>query len=320
MSSTEDVVLVTGASTGIGRACALRLDQAGLRVVAGVRRAADGQALRAASSDRLRPVILDVTDAAAIAAAADLVRGELGGARLAGIVNNAGIGVGGPLEFVPLDHLRRQFEVNVVGVVAVIQAFLPMLREGRGRIVTMGSIGGRVGQPFAAPYTASKHALEAMSDALRLELKPWHIEVCLIEPGNIATPIWEKGMRTADALARSAPQRVFQLYGRALEVMSELLARQEASGIPPDRVADAVLHALTSRRPKTRYLVGSDARVLALLRTVLPDRWRDELILRYTKLPRDEAAVAARKTPATRATTNGRATTRAPKRRAKAAR
>ena len=183
-------VVVTGASSGIGEATALRLANAGFAVFAGVRREEDAEALRLRG---VRPVRLDVRDAAQVAAAAQEVRGALGPAGLVALVNNAGVVVPGPLEFVPLDKLRGQFEVNVIGQVAVIQAFLPLLRETRGRIVNISSIDGRIATPLLGPYVASKFALEGLSDALRRELRPWGIQITLIEPGAIKTRIWEKG-------------------------------------------------------------------------------------------------------------------------------
>jgi len=289
----EPAVVVTGASTGIGRAAALRLDGLGLRVFAGVRREDDARSLAADAGSGLRALQLDVTNESSVDAAAETVRGELAGSRLLGIVNNAGIEVGGPAEFVPIADWRRQFDVNVVGQVSMIQRFLPLLREHRGRIVNISSIGGRFSQPFVAPYVASKHAVEAISDALRIELRPWGIDVVLIEPGSIATPLWEKGMRAADAPASVAPQRLAELYGRATEVMTQVVRREAERGVPPQRVADAIVEALMSTRPRTRYLVGLDARGMALVRRVLPDRWRDEIIFWFTGLPRHGDAVAA---------------------------
>ena len=194
-------VVVTGSSTGIGRACALGLDRAGFAVYAGVRKAEDGDALRAAAP-RLEPLIVDVTDGEAIAAAAERVREATGG-RLAGLVNNAGVAVAAPVEGVALDELRRQLEVNVVGQVAVTQAFLAMIRAARGRIVFMSSIGGRNALPFVSPYNASKHAIEAIGDSLRQEMRPFGVEVSIIEPGSVATPIWDKS--TAGGVAARQP-------------------------------------------------------------------------------------------------------------------
>src|SRR5207302_472331 len=165
-----------------------------------------------------------------------------------------------PVEFVPLAEWRRQLDVNVVRPVAMIQRFLPLLREHHGRLVNISSIGGRFSQPFVAPYVASKHAMEALSDALRIELRPWGIDVVLIEPGAVATPLWDRGLRHADALASIAPPRLAELYGRATEVMRRVARREGDRGVPPQRVADAIVEALMSRRPRTRYLVGVDAR------------------------------------------------------------
>jgi NAD(P)-dependent dehydrogenase (short-subunit alcohol dehydrogenase family) len=279
-------VVVTGASTGIGHATALALDRAGFRVFAGVRKQADAAKLRTAGSERLEPLLLDVTDAAAIAAAAKHVEAALGGAGLGGLVNNAGIGIGGPLEFLELDELRRQLEVNVVSVVAVTQAFLPLLRRARGRIVNVGSIGGRLSQPLVGPYGASKFALEAISESERMELAPFGIEVALIEPGAIATAIWEKTESYAQAMLERLPAQATDLYGDATRSVLTALERQKRVAIPPDAVARAIEHALTAARPKARYLVGTDARIQALLARFLPDRWRDALIVRFMGYPR----------------------------------
>jgi NAD(P)-dependent dehydrogenase (short-subunit alcohol dehydrogenase family) len=275
-------VLVTGASTGIGEATALRLDSMGFRVFAGVRREEDGERLRAAASDRLRVVHpLDVTEPDQIVAAARLVEQELAGEPLRGIVNNAGIGTGGPLEAIDLDEFRTALEVNSVGPLAVAQAFLPMLRRSRGRIVNMSSIGGRVAQPFAGPYVTSKFALEAINDVLRLELLEWGIDVIAIEPGTIATPIWEKSSSQADDLVAGMTPEQRELYGKRGEKMAKVLERQTKRGAPPSKVADAVAHALTAKRSKTRYLIG-DARVLLGLKTVLRARLFDRLLYRMT--------------------------------------
>jgi NAD(P)-dependent dehydrogenase (short-subunit alcohol dehydrogenase family) len=282
---TRGAVIVTGASTGIGEACALRLDKAGFRVFAGVRKEEDGARVKAQASERLSPLIIDVTDAASIALANDTVSAALGDAGLAGLVNNAGVGVGGALEYLPLDDLRRQLEVNVIGQIAVTQAFLPLIRKGRGRIVNMGSIGGKVATPFLGPYNASKFAMEALTDALRQELRPWGIQVVIIEPGNIKTPIWDKARSSADEVERSMPEEGRKLYSGAIKALRETVDKQAASGIPPDEVAKRVEHALTASRPKTRYLVGGDARMQHVLGRVVPDRARDGLVARYMGLP-----------------------------------
>lgn len=281
----EKIIVITGASTGIGRACAMHFDQLGFSVFAGVRRDADGAALRSAASDRLTPLPIDVTDAGSIAAARAQVEAAAGGRGVHGLVNNAGVGVGGPLEFVPLDDLRRQLEVNVIGQVAVTQAFLPMVRQARGRIVYIGSIAGRMATPFIAPYAASKFALEAISDALRVELRPWGIGVAIVEPGSIATPIWEKAKDTTKQVSDDLPPEGHELYGAAVSSLREVMADFEKRAIPAERVAKAVAHALLSKRPKTRYLVGTDARIQAALAAAVPDRINDRLIARQMHLP-----------------------------------
>jgi NAD(P)-dependent dehydrogenase (short-subunit alcohol dehydrogenase family) len=283
-------ILVTGASTGIGEGCARWLDGRGHRVFAGVRREADATRLKTGSSERLMPVLLDVTDEGSIAASlaqigSALVQ-EAEGAGLDGLVNNAGIAVAGPLEYVALDALRRQLDVNVVGQVAVTQAFLPLVRRARGRIVFMGSIGGRVSTPFLAPYCASKFALEAIADALRVELQPWGIHVALLEPGSIATPIWVKpgdGGVPADAARAAATDRD---YGGAIAALRTAVAASGARGLPTDAVSAVVEHALTSTSPKTRYSVGRDAKIQLALRRFTSDRIRDRLITRVMNLPR----------------------------------
>lgn len=279
-------VVVTGASSGIGRDAALALDRAGFRVFAGVRRDADADSLRAAASPRLEPIRLDVTDAAAIAAAAKHVEAAVGAAGLAGLVNNAGIGIGAPIEFLDLDELRRQLEVNVVSVVAVTQAFLPAIRRARGRIVTVGSIGGRVSQPLVGPYSASKFAIEAITESARMELAPHGIEVALIEPGAIRTEIWDKTESYAQEMLARLPAEASALYGDAVRSVMKMLAHQKRVAIPPDACSRAILHALTARRPKTRYVVGNDAKMQALFARFLPDRWRDAIVVRFMGYPR----------------------------------
>lgn len=275
---TVKSVLITGASTGIGRASALRMDAEGWRVFATVRREEDAEELRRAGSQRLLPLLLDVTDPERIAATAARVAAEVGPGGLAGLVNNAGIAVMAPLETLPLDDLRDQLEVNLVSQVAVTQAMLPSIRKGRGRIVFVSSIGGRMAMPFGAPYHASKYGIEAVTDCLRQELRPWKIEVVAIEPGSIDTPIWERGEQRADVAAEHAPPAQEKLYGKQIESFRDAVRRTAARGIPPARVADSIYQALTVRRPRTRYLVGADARGQALLARVLPDRVMDRIV------------------------------------------
>ncbi|MGQ0810699.1 MAG: SDR family oxidoreductase [Nitrospiraceae bacterium] len=279
-------VVITGASTGIGAACARYLDGLGYHIFAGIRRPEDGRALQVTCSARVTPIRLDVTDAHSIAEAARLVNIEVSGVGLAGLVNNAGIAVTGPLEVLPIADLRTQLEVNVIGQIAVTQAFLPLLRKGRGRIINMGSIAGRATIPFMGPYSASKFSLEALTDALRLELQPWGIHVAIIEPGAIATPIWAKSGRAANELEEASNMEAKALYGEAIARVRGVVAKAIQRAIPPDAVAQAVVHALSSSRPKTRYLVGHDAKFRAALKALLPDRVQDALLTWFIGLPR----------------------------------
>lgn len=272
--------MVSGASTGIGRATALRLATLGFRVLAGVRRAADGERLVADASGPVAPVTLDVTDESSIEAAVAEVERATGAAGLAGLVNNAGTAEPGPIELLPVDVLRRQLEVNLVGHVAVTQALLPALRLARGRIVNVSSVGGRVATPALGAYSASKFALEAISDSLRVELAPWGIEVTLIEPGAVRTEIWRRGEAEADSLMERVAEERRALYEPLIAGMRRLSARSQRRAIAPDRVAARVAHALTARRPRTRYVVGADARARIVLRALLPDRAYDALIRR----------------------------------------
>jgi NAD(P)-dependent dehydrogenase (short-subunit alcohol dehydrogenase family) len=271
-------VVITGASTGIGRASALRLARAGFDVLAGVRREEDGAALRA-DNGRIEPVLVDVTDAGQIAALAERV----GGAPLAGLVNNAGIAVAGPLEGVPLDEVRRQYEVNVFGLLAVTQALLEPIRAGRGRIVNVGSIGGRINTPFVGPYSSSKAAVRSLSASLRRELRPWGIQVALVEPGALDTPIWRKGEEGAQETIAALPERVRTLYARPLEALVAATRKIAASAASPDDAAQAIEHALTAERPRTLYTVGRQARLQGALHSALPARAFDALVARAMK-------------------------------------
>ena len=284
-TDTSKTVVITGASTGIGEACALRLDRHGVRVFAGVRKEEDGARLKQQASERLSPLMIDVTDEASITAAAETVAGAVGEAGTVGLVNNAGIGVGGPLEFLPSDDLRRQLEVNVIGQMAVTRAFLPLIRKGGGRIVNIGSIAGRLAAPFLGPYSASKFAMEALTDALRQELRPWGIQVSIVEPGNINTPIWGKAQADADQIRDNLPEEAMLLYGDTTRAFQEAIRKLANAGIPPDEVAKVVEHALTARKPKTRYIVGRDAQIQRVLAKVVPDRLRDRLVAQQFGLP-----------------------------------
>lgn len=284
MTTTElKSILVTGASTGIGRAATLALLAEGFQVFAAVRNAQDGESLRAAtpagSASRLETLELDVTREEQIRAAVALIESRIGGRGLWGLFNNAGISVSGPIEFVPLERFRHQFEVNVLGQVAVTQACLPLLRKARGRIVNTGSIAGFFAAPALAPYSMSKYAMESFSDALRRELRPWGIEVSLLEPGAIATEIWRKGLSSSEETTRHPPAGLLETYGGLIAGLRGAAQRAASGASPVDLVTRAVLHAFTSARPKTRYRMGSGAASRKFL-SRLPDRWADSLVAR----------------------------------------
>jgi NAD(P)-dependent dehydrogenase (short-subunit alcohol dehydrogenase family) len=279
--SGEDrgAVLISGSSTGIGRASAMRVDRAGFRVFAGVRNRGDAESLEAEGSQRLEPVILDVTDEVTIEATRARID-EVTGGRLAGLVNNAGVAMGGPLEALDLEAVRRQLEVNVTGQIAVTRSMLPMIRAARGRVIFMSSIGGRAALPYLSPYAASKHAIEAIGDSLRREMMPFGVQVSIVEPGAVATPIWDKGGREAAELRDRATAEQTEAYGAVMERFQQLFIEAGRAGVPPDQVARVVEHALTAEKPKTRYLVGRDAKLRALVGRFLPDRVMDRAIAR----------------------------------------
>jgi NAD(P)-dependent dehydrogenase (short-subunit alcohol dehydrogenase family) len=278
------VVLITGASTGIGEATAHHLSQRGHEVFAGVRRPEDQERLVSRSGGRITPLSLDVTDADEIEVAAKTISAAVGERGLTGLVNNAGIALGGPTEYTSLDEWRLQFEVNVFGHIEVTRQMLPLIRNATGRIVFVGSIGGRFSSPFLAPYNASKFALEAIADSLRIELLAAGIHVALIEPGAVKTAIWEKGRGTTDELEQNLSPAALERYWNVLQRARRILDFLERHGIPPEKVAKAIEHALTSSRPRARYVVGNDARMQALAARFLPDRVRDALARRVLKL------------------------------------
>jgi NAD(P)-dependent dehydrogenase (short-subunit alcohol dehydrogenase family) len=278
-------VLITGASTGIGEACALELDRRGFQVYAGVRSEAAGKRLQAKASPLLIPTMLDVTDADSICAAATKIKEQTEQRGLAGLVNNAGIGVSGPLEIVPIEELRRQLEVNVIGQIAVMQSVLPLLRIAKGRIVNIGSVNGALASPYLGPYSASKFAMEALTDALRIELRTWGISVSIVEPGPIATPIWEKSFTAADQLEMTISSQARQLYEPDLKVVRECVAKIARNAEPVDIVVRAVVHALTSPKPKTRYFLHFRNRFMFRGFKVVPDVIRDWIICRVMGLP-----------------------------------
>lgn len=271
-------ILITGASTGIGYSCAGVLAEAGFAVFAGVRNDTDAARLRTGIDGAISPLTLDVRDANHISAAIDAI--ESSGIPLAGVVNNAGIAVAGPLEYLPLSELQRQFDVNVFGALAVTQASLPLLRRSHGRIVFISSVSGQLAPPYLGPYAASKFALEAMADSLRMELSPFGIRVVVVQPGNVKTPIWAKGRAAKDDLLALLPQAAFEHYGGAIGVLQRLTEREERSGMAPEEVARKVLHALTTPKPRARYAVGNPPGWMRRIASLLPEHRRDRLILK----------------------------------------
>jgi NAD(P)-dependent dehydrogenase (short-subunit alcohol dehydrogenase family) len=327
---TPPAVLVTGASTGIGRAVAGLLARRGFEVFAGVRLEESAERLeqdgrearRAAGPDAatgsITPLLFDITDAEGIARAAAVVEERTGARGLHGVVNNAGVVVAGPMEFLPLEDLRHQLEVNVLGQVAVTQAMLPMLRRARelqlategqrravgvrastaptridgsrgadrspvrgshGRVVFVGSISGLVSSRLLGAYAASKFAIEALGDAFRLELEPWGLQVSIVEPGRVRTPIWGKTKGAGEARLSRMPEVAAELYEATIRSVSRGVNDVDSAGIAPDGVARAVLHALTAPRARTRYRVGFDAHLVGVLTRFLPDRWMDRFLL-----------------------------------------
>ena len=273
-------IVVTGASTGIGNACALHFDRIGFRVFAGVRREEDADRLRAQASERLEPVMIDVIDSASIRQAADRVALELGDEPLRGLVNNAGIAVSGPVEYLPIEEVRKQLEVNFIGQVAVTQAFLPLLRRARGRVVNIGSVGGEVALPFLSPYAASKHAIEGFSDSLRREVGSLGVHVSVVRPGAIQSSIWERGNAAADEVLAKVPPEALEVYGDAVRGARAAANQRAQEAIPAQEVADVVEHAITSDKPKTRYVVGRKVLFVASHERWLPDRVFDRLVAR----------------------------------------
>lgn len=267
-------VLVTGSSTGIGRASALRLDKEGFQVFAGVRKSSDGDALKSASSGRLMPVILDVTDSESIANAVKTISEKTNG-ELYGLMNNAGVPGGFTVELTPISMIRDVFEVNVISVFALTQAFLPLLRKNGGRIVNTGSVFGLTAFPGASVYAASKHAVEAISESLRVELRPFGISVSVIEPGAIATEIWRKTNDNGLDLVLNANPDIYKLYDSLMQFYINNFKNQKT--LPPEAVADQVYNAFTAKKPKYHYVVGKDAKRFTFIER-LPERIRDRIV------------------------------------------
>ena len=286
--SDRGPVVITGTSTGIGAATALHLAGLGYQVFAGVRRPADGEALAARSTGSIRPLVIDITDQASVTAAAGEVASVVGERGLAGLVNNAGAVWPGPLEFQPIDEFRAQLDVNLVGHLAVIQAFLPLIRAGHGRIINVGSIGGRLVLPIHGAYSASKFGMEALSDALRLELRQWRIHVALVDPGATHTAIFGKTLSRLDAAAATLAERGERRYDAQFAALRRTVESTALNTAPAEDAAAAIGEALTSSRPKARYLVGKGAREAVALARTPSDRVKDLAIAKEVGLPKPE--------------------------------
>jgi NAD(P)-dependent dehydrogenase (short-subunit alcohol dehydrogenase family) len=290
-STGARAVVISGASSGIGRSCALHLDRLGFHVFAGVRRAADGTALTQVASPTLTPIVVDITDPGAVAAARQVVSER--DVVLTGLVNNAGSTVPCPLEYLSLDTMRQQLEVNLIGHVAMTQAFLPLLRRSRGRIVNISSLAGRLPVPVMGSYTAAKHAVEGLSGSLRLELASSGVRVSIVEPGDIQTSMSGKLHRDVTAAMSALPDEGVRRYSALMRGVEVAIGAGAEGGAPPDVVAEAVAHALTSHRPRIRYQVGPRSGRMMLLARVLPDRVLDGVLQRTFALrPRTISSVA----------------------------
>ena len=266
-------VLVTGASRGIGKATALHMATLGWDVLAGVRSDTDADRLRAEGGDRVEPIRLDVTSATDVDA---LTRHVVGG--LDALVNNAGAPAEGPMEAIGLDELRAAFELNVIGQVAVAQAVLPQLRASAGRVVFISSLNGRISTPLNGAYSATKFAVEAIADAMRIELRPWRVKVTVIEPGPIATDIWSGALERFDAMADGLHPHHRDLYRKNIAGTRRMMTILQKQAAPVDTVARVVAQALTSRRPKARYQVNVAGRAQLAASVVTPTRLFDAVV------------------------------------------
>jgi NAD(P)-dependent dehydrogenase (short-subunit alcohol dehydrogenase family) len=283
-------IVVTGSSTGIGRTTVFALARAGFYVLAGVRKDADAasiteEASKAGVAERIEPILLDVTDESHIKSLASRLN-QLGeGDELFGLVNNAGTAYAGPIEALSRDVWEKQFATNFIGPTMVTAALIPSLRKSKGRIVSVGSVAGRASLPFMAPYVSSKFAMEGWTDALRIELAPDGIQVSIVEPGAISTPIWDKGAGHGREVAESLSPALRQRYGPSMEAMEKASARSATGATSPDAVARVITRAMTAKKPRSRYLMGRDARLQVFLRAILPNRTVDAILVRVLGLP-----------------------------------
>jgi NAD(P)-dependent dehydrogenase (short-subunit alcohol dehydrogenase family) len=276
-------ILISGASSGVGKALSLGLDRLGYRVFAGVRKGEDAEALSSQASPQLTPLILDITQPEAISAACKQVARTTGGGLFC-LINNAGVSYSGAMEFMPLEDFHQQMEVNLFGQLALTQACLPLLRQERGRVLLISSVAGRLATAFNGPYSCSKAALVAMADALRLELSPWGIGIVVLILGSVQTPIWEKAAHTAGEILRRGPEEAWNMYGKYQKQAGRFYQQAGLHGMDVKKLVPVVQRVLQSRNPKPYMLVGRDALMFELMAKLLPVRWRDWLVLRQMGL------------------------------------
>ncbi|WP_372088728.1 SDR family oxidoreductase [Tistrella mobilis] len=277
----QELIAVTGTSSGIGRATAKRLAADGFHVLAGVRRSQDGEELKAPN---IEPVIVDVTDADTIRALADRIAHDSQRRGLRAVVNNAGIAVNAPVETAPLDEWRKQFEVSVIGQIAVTQALIPALLANGGRVINIGSVGGKIAMPGFGPYSAAKFAMEAVTDALRREIEKFGVKVVIITPGAVKTNMTDQGIKTADRLASVMTADQHERYDRVITAFKEQAEKFGRDGVPAEKAAAVISRAIRARKPKTRYTVGIEAAILTRMVRLLPERVLDSMMRRMMKL------------------------------------
>jgi short-subunit dehydrogenase len=265
-------LIISGTSSGIGKACVKSLDERGFKIFAAVRNIKDYKKIKSETSKNIIPLLLDLGDEKTIRSAYSVVSENVGESGLYGLVNNAAIAIGGPMEFMPLKDIRRQFEINLFGQIAMIQTFLPLLRKGGGRIINISSTNGWISFPFMGIYCATKYALEAISDALRLELQKWSIPVSVINPNKIISPIWEKSIEITNRLFNGLPGDARSYYDTVLSGVIKTIRKTADTALSPDIIVEAVYHALTAKRPKTSYLPSFETKILFLISRILPKK------------------------------------------------
>jgi len=270
-------VFLTGADGGIGHVCALELDRAGVNVIAGVfPDLSRAEKMLAKASDRLKPIVINSTDADSIAAAKKEIENIVGSDGLYAVINMAGLSGMGPVEFFPIEQFKKVFAVNVFGTFGVTQAMIPLVRKTQGYIINISSDAGLVSYPFAAPYCSSKFAIEAISDALRVELKPWNIKVVLVEPGNVQTDMWQKAVDGVQKQIDSLPPEAVELYAEEYKKWASMTTQ----GMPPERISDKIIDILSSDKPKARNVVGDDAEMTQVI-SYMPDEMRDKVVWKF---------------------------------------